>query len=306
MTGSRKPLKFWSLTIECNHAPLPPTKRMQGILDEFAESWVFQLECGENAGKNHYQVRIIMSEGQMTETMLTIFEARGLDRRDVTFLPESNNSISQGGLSFYVLKDDTRVDGPWHDDKFKPKKRVIYEGKDLQCIRDSKRPFQQFIINQISQPPDDRTMHWWYNRSGCGGKSKLMKYLRQTHPSFARVPMGTATQIKTSVIEKGPCETYMVDLPRVRGTDERQQELFSALEEIKNGWVESPMYGKSAELLMEPPHIIIFSNELPNLSFASSDRWRIYELYDYDGEQHFSEMSLGDVLAIQNPVPRTP
>ena len=70
----------------------------------------------------------------------------------------------------------------------------------------------------------------------------------------------------------------MVDLPRVRGTDERQQELFSALEEIKNGWIESPMYGKAAELLMEPPHIWIFSNELPNTSFMSQDRWKIYKV----------------------------
>ena len=72
----------------------------------------------------------------------------------------------------------------------------------------------------------------------------------------------------------------MVDLPRVRGSDERQHELFSALEEIKNGWVESPMYGKAAELLMEPPHIWIFSNELPNISMCSLDRWHIWHLYE--------------------------
>jgi len=306
MTGSRKPLKFWSLTVYSNFGPPLFPNRMKDILNEFADSWVFQLERGVNADKLHFQVRLIVHEGVMTETLLTIFEARSLDRRDITFLPESNNSIQQGGLSFYVMKDDTRVEGPWHDSTYKPRKRVHYEGNDLECIRSSKRPFQQHIIDELKHPPDDRTLHWWYNHSGAGGKSKLMKYLRVTHPSFARVPMGTATQIKTSVIEKGPCQVYMVDLPRVRGTDERQQELFSALEEIKNGWVESPMYGKAAELIMEPPHIYIFSNELPNLNYASLDRWRVHELYDLDGEQAFRELTLEQVVAMQNPVPRPP
>ena len=97
---------------------------------------------------------------------------------------------------------------------------------------------------------------------------------------MARVGLGSATQIKTAVIEKGAHTIWMVNLPRVRGGDERQQELFSALEEIKDGWVESPMYGKAAELLMEPPHIWIFSNELPNINCCSLDRWRVWHLYE--------------------------
>ena len=40
------------------------------------------------------------------------------------------------------------------------------------------------------------------------------------------------------------------------------------------------MYGKAAELLMEPPHIWIFSNELPNISMCSLDRWHVWHLYD--------------------------
>lgn len=180
----------------------------------------------------------------MTETLLVIFEMRGFDRRDVTVLPESNNSIQQGGLSFYVIKDDTRKAGPWYDPSFKPKKRNPYEGRDLKCM-DEPYAWQKKIMDILNEEADDRTINWVYNASGCAGKSKLMKYL-----------------------------------PRVRGSDERQQELFSALEEIKNGWVESPMYGKAAELLMEPPHIWIFSNELPNVSMCSLDRWHVWHLYE--------------------------
>ena len=295
MTGSKKPLKFWSVTLMHNKTAIPEPSRIKDILTEFAHQWCFQRERGHKEGKDHYQIRMILSEAQMTETMLHCFECRGYNRQDITFLPESNNSLAQGGLAFYVMKDDTRADGPWYDPSYNPRKRVTYDGRDLKCM-DEPRQFQKEIMVICSHEADDRTMYWIYNRSGCGGKSKLMKYMRMRPEwDMARVPMGSATQIKTSVIEKGPHKIYMVDLPRVRGTDERQQELFSALEEIKNGWVESPMYGKNAELLMEPPHIFIFSNELPNLTFASMDRWRIYELYDWLGTQAFCELTVEQV-----------
>ena len=55
-------------------------------------------------------------------SVLAMAGAIGGHGRDVTVLPESNNSIQQGGLSFYVIKDDTRKAGPWYDPSFKPLK----------------------------------------------------------------------------------------------------------------------------------------------------------------------------------------
>jgi len=278
-----KALSYWSFTVSCNYTSLPDPERMRSILSEFGKQWCFQLEQGHNANKQHYQCRIILPQPQKTETLLTVFEQRIYDRRDITFLPESNNSIAQGGLSFYVMKDDTRVDGPWHDPTYTPKKVVDYNFEDLSCMS-TPLPFQQAIMELVQQPPDDRTINWLYNPAGCAGKSKLMKYLRSRGEfDFARIPLGSATQIKTSCVDKGPHKIYFVDLPKVRGGDERQQELFSAIEEIKNGWVESAMYGKVQELLMMPPHVWCLSNELPNLSYASRDRWVIWTISTLTG-----------------------
>jgi len=49
------------------------------------------------------------------------------------------------------------------------------------------------------------------------------------------------------------------------------------------------MYGKAAELLMEPPHIWIFSNELPNISMCSLDRWHVWHLYDVPKLEQFDD-----------------
>ena len=60
------------------------------------------------------------------------------------------------------------------------------------------------------------------------------------------------------------------------------------------------MYGESQELMMLPPHIHIFSNELPNLSYASMDRWKIWIIEDVPifGQQ-FRRLSVDEVVNLQ-------
>lgn len=288
MTGSRKPLKCWSLTIG---QMVCDVSRMKDILDEFAKQWCFQKETGHTKGITHYQCRVILEEGQMTETLLTIFEARGIERKWQTWLPESNNSINQGGLSFYVMKDDTREEGPWYDPSYNPRKRVRYEGNDLACM-DNPLPFQKKIMDMCLEEPNDRTINWIVS-SGNNGKSKLMKKMRMD-PAYdmARIPMGTATQIKTSIVNKGPHRIYMMDLPKSQGKDERLQDTFSAIEELKNGWVETAMYGKSEDLLMEPPHVWVFSNQWPNLKLATADKWAVWHL---DENNEMSRIGIAEI-----------
>ena len=46
MTGSRKPLKCWSITLAQNFKTLPEHTRIADILAEFFDQWMFQLEEG--------------------------------------------------------------------------------------------------------------------------------------------------------------------------------------------------------------------------------------------------------------------
>lgn len=273
-----KMLKFWSLTVSQNFSVLPTIERMTEILIEFSLNWMFQLEKGTDLGKLHYQIRMILSEAQYKSTLLAVFKCRLPNIEDVKFCAESNNSISQGGLSFYVMKDETRVDGPWYDPSYQICKKVAYLGNDLKCM-ENPLAFQQRCIDMMSVEPDDRTINWICQEAGNAGKSKLMKFLRcNSKFDMVRIPLGTATQIKTNVIASGVHKIYVVDLSKVRGSHETQADLFSSIEEVKNGWVISAMYGKCGELLMEPPHVFIFSNEMPNLTLCSLDRWKLWRV----------------------------
>lgn len=218
-------------------------------------------------------------------SLMQIFDMRGL-KDQTTFLPESNNSIQQGGLTFYVMKDETRLEGPWHDSTHRPAKKVKYEAKDLQCMR-TPLPFQSDIMAMLRNDPDDRSIIWVADLKGNHGKSKLMKWLRFDQSlNCIRVPMGSAVQIKSSVIEKkGPHRVYMVDLPLPKARTSAFRRFILLLKEIENGWVETAMYGKTAELMMEPPHVIIFSNAYPRVSMLSTDRWKVYDITTEYGTQ---------------------
>lgn len=299
-----KPLKFWSMTIHAREA-LPPVERVRSVFDEFFAHWIFQLEKGFEEGKEHYQCRGQLESPLSKASLLQIFDCRGL-KDQISIQPESNNSIQQGGLTFYVMKDETRVDGPWHDEAHKPRKRVKYEARDLACM-ENPLPWQAQVMAMLTPLPDDRSIVWIADPVGNHGKSKLMKWLRvQSDFDCARIPMGSATQIKTSVIEKGPHRVYMVDLPRTVGKEERIQEIYSALEEVKNGWVESAMYGKAAELLMEPPHVIIFSNGYPTLSHMSHDRWKVYKLQTVGDEHSLIRCTSEEIDQFHEDLPSPP
>lgn len=125
-----------------------------------------------------------------------------LDIPDVTVAPKSNNSIQQGGLSLYVMKDETKVEGPWGDPSYVPKENVVYNMRDLKCM-DIALEWQQQVIKMLREYPDDRSINWVHQPEGNAGKSKLMKWVTCTSGlSMARIGLGSVTQIKTSVIEK--------------------------------------------------------------------------------------------------------
>eukprot|EP00854_Cymbomonas_tetramitiformis_P000268 gene268-489_t len=159
--------------------------------------------------------------GVTKETLLAMCES-SFDAeiaKHFTVSPESNNSRKQGGLSFYCMKIDSCVEGPWSDKPVEEK----YNGEDLACLQ-TPHPWQKFVLDKIEEYPDDRTIHWIYDKKGCHGKSKLCKFLKWK--SIAkRIPMGSATQLKTNVIKKGKSRVYLIDMPRKRGHDERMEDV---------------------------------------------------------------------------------
>lgn len=86
------------------------------------------------------------------------------------------------------------------------------------------------------------------------------------------------------------------------GHDQHLDDLFSILEEAKDGFIVDCMYGKYNESVFDPPLIVVFTNlnYCDYLSKLSQDRWfDVYinsdqeiELRSYDSEGYLSVTSV--------------
>ena len=54
--------------------------------------------------------------------------------------------------------------------------------------------------------------------------------------------------------------------------------MMSSIEELKNGHIVSHMYGRYSQLLMDPPHVVIFSNQKCPQHTLTKDRWKTFRI----------------------------
>lgn len=217
------------------------------------ETYVFQEETGEN-GTPHLQGYI------------------GFKKRVRPFNIFKNNKIHweicrdiQSSI-YYCQKEETRTGKIYST---MPVTRV-----DTRLKSFVPREWQSNLYEELMTEPDDRTITWVVDVEGGKGKSLFCKWLNWKHPEFLSITMNKSADILTVVEEtyKG----YLIDLPRSYDT---KYTPFNAIEQIKNGYVtEGKLKSKARVLNFAPPHVVIFSNQSPNLDKLSMDRWKIIKL----------------------------
>lgn len=242
------------------------------------KNYVFQLENGDQEGNKHYQCYLHVGTRTRSQTLWRLYNS--LTANDDRYLGGHFAPCSRAGINAlkdYVMKEDTRIAGPWG-------LKQVYTGKDVAIVGSSPLPWQITLNKIMESEPDDRTITWITNSSGNVGKSSFVKYhcfksSKSTRSLFCRVPFGTATQIKTFIYKFGASRTFFIDVPRTLGTkSEHFSDLMSALEDLKNGFISTPMYGKCQELYFDPPHVICFSNGPPPREMMSNDRWAVWHI----------------------------
>lgn len=241
-------------------------------LCENAEEWYYQLEKGEDAGRLHYQILFKMK----TKTRLTNLlgtrkwtEMRTeLKSEPGGYLAPCKTGASEANKR-YVSKNDSRVEGPWTSKK-------IYTGADLACMAQP-YPWQQYVLDEVALPADDRHVVWIYDDRGCSGKSKLVKYLGYNGKAKC-VSVDSSSRLLSALCTAGPKEAYVIDIPRTLCKDKSVCSVLQVIEALKNGTVQNNMYGKNEEMFFDPPHVFVFSNYPPPREMLSKDRWIVFTI----------------------------
>lgn len=149
---------------------------------------------------------------------------------------------------------------------------IPYNGSDI-IKKDDLFPYQKEIIDIINTNADNRTIHWYFDRIGNCGKSAITKYLCFHHRVIV-ISKGKYSDIMNYLFTVSNVFNVVVfDLPRNNGSNIS----YDALESIKNGIIFNSKY-ETGQKLFNPPHVIVFANEKPDLEKLSKDRWRINEI----------------------------
>lgn len=163
-----------------------------------------------------------------------------------------------------------------------------YSGNDVLFLEDpdQRYPWQKTFLTFFYEPEkktikkaDGRSLYWIYDPRGVTGKSKLIKWIAMNHPDdIIKLAFGSSNQLRTGIVRAGPRRCYFLDLPRTKNRQDEIEPILSTCEDLLNGFVSSFMYGRYSQLLMEPPHVFVFSNEKCPRQLLSEDRWKSFEI----------------------------
>lgn len=238
----------------------------EALLDFFkahCKKFAFQLEKGEQTGYEHFQCKISLKvKLRKTEMINKLTEAK---------ITGARVSISFSTKFTYVTKAATRIEGPWTDADAEP----LYVPR---AMRDVKLlPWQEQVL---SWPPEDRHIYYIVDTTGNQGKSWICRHITLSNQGYA-VPalsnfkdlMQFVCSLLKSRRDVEP-KRLVFDVPR---SLKKLHEFFSCIEQCKNGVLYDIRYGANV-WTFEPPTVICFSNQEPQESLVSQDRWKIFYL----------------------------
>lgn len=241
-------------------------------LKKIAKRYAFQLEKGDTTGYLHYQGRFSLIKKHRKTELMKMFDLISVPN----YLEPSVNATYYTGDMFYVMKDETRVDGPWDE-------RVIekYIPRQYRDMLSRLYPYQQHIYDNANVF-DTRIINMIYCEKGNVGKSTIASVCELFANGIDLPPVNDAEKLIQSCCDiceakglRNPSPIF-VDLPRAMNKD-RLNGIYTAIEQIKKGKLFDLRY-KYKEYWIDSPQIWVFSNIEPDLAMLSQDRWRLWNI----------------------------
>jgi len=238
-----------------------------GQLKGIAKQYVFQMEQGDG-GYIHYQGRIsLIKKRRVAERHILL----KLFKNPPNYLQPTSNPDHYKGDAFYVMKEDTRISGPWKDSDVV--KTLTKQLKEFAVM--DYRPYQETLVKMATKF-DMRKIDLIYDPNGNIGKSLFSEHLEYLELAEEIPPFRMMDDIFQWVASRPIKGCYLVDMPRGMKKD-RLGDFYSGIEIIKNGVAYDKRY-KAHKIRFDRPRVFVFTNTLPNFRFMSKDRWNVWEV----------------------------
>lgn len=266
-------------------------------LRKFCKNWVYQLEKGAETGYLHYQARVSLMVKRRPCEMIANWAAisEGMPKPHIT--PTS----TAASTSFcYVMKGDTRVEGPWSD-----KDKVVYIPRQYRGMEKTLMPWQQKVWDSADDF-EPRKINYVYCQTGNKGKTVIASLMELHDRGIDLPPVNDQKELVQSTCDileatdnREP-KTVFIDMPRAMHKD-KLNGIFSAIEQIKKGKVYDLRY-KYKAWWFDSPQVWVFSNTLAATEMLSRDRWLIWTITEdmelvpyvpsYPADFEFREVSI--------------
>nr|WCR62235.1 MAG: replication associated protein [ssDNA virus sp.] len=228
--------------------------------------WVIGAEKGKK-GYNHWQIRMM----GMNQDKDVVDKDTGVVK-EKGFFSQVKEEISQKA-HVEVASDH------W---EYERKEGMFWAWDDTKEVRQCRfghpRGWQREVINNL-MTQSDRQIDFIYNPKGNEGKSWLTGHLYETGKAWI-VDVDGAEHIPRDVanlVEKRGYRPIVVfDIPRTSKAT-KQDEIFTALEKVKDGLITDARYSCSI-VHIRGVKVIVFSNKGLDFTKLSDDRWRYWQL----------------------------
>jgi len=256
------------------HDDIIPTLR------KLAKNWVFQEEKAPTTGTLHYQGRMSLHVKMRTGELITSLIGTLMKGAHISKTSSNCKEFN------YVMKETSRVAGPWASDKKYQKQEEPNEIRGKQLY-----PWQQQIVKTYKEGIEDRKVNVLIDLAGGLGKGFLRKYLGYHKHAF---PMPTNLDAKRMVQFAfkfhEEYKHFILDIPRTELSHDKKKngnknhEMWRAIEQIKDGNLVEERYESKFVQMEKNPVIWVFTNDVPPLQTLSKDRWALW-LVDPDNNE---------------------
>jgi hypothetical protein len=200
------------------------------------------------------------------------------------------DDVKKGKGFNYVMKLESRVEGPWSDKDPVPlvEPRQSREYTTLlpwqQFIWESMTEWQPRVINYLYCPTGNVGKSILCMKALCAGRGRLLPPVND-YKDIMRMVCGLQSA--------KPSGCYMIDVPRSLPKG-KLNGFWAGIESLKDGYCWDDRY-EFKEMVFDSPVIWVFSNEYPDMEALSKDRWNFWHLEE--GEMKMGLSSLDDAIA---------
>lgn len=264
--------KCYVFDITLSQRLYPDQSSVAAALKPWCKKYVFQLEKGEKTGFMHYQCRV-----SLIKKLSMISVKRNSDQG---VMPNGSWSITSDeeakkATFSYVMKAETKVDGPWTDKEFEDPPQKTRQLLNFE--RHQKYGWQE-TVSVLAQTYDERFISIIYDLTGNNGKSVFTEFLEYHKLATELPPMNSMEDLMQCVMGQEIAKAYTIDMPRGMKKDKLAQ-FYSGIECLKNGYAYDKRYAFKKKRF-DRPAIILFTNSLPQWHLMSLDRWMVYEMQE--------------------------